>query len=328
MNRAVLARRASAFALALVLAAYPAASWTQSAFPSKPVRYVVPFGAGGSPDIVGRLIAERLTRQWGHQVVVENRVGAAGVLGTAYVAKAPPDGHTLIQCNIASSGIAVSLYAKMPYDQLRELVGVSRIGVMPNVLTVHPSVPLRTMGEYIAYAKANPGKMSYAAGLVGTSPQLSMELLRMTAKIEVVHIPYKVGAQGVTDTLAGQVPSGIFNLPVSVAPVQGRRLRALAVTSAQRAWQLQDVPTMQEAGVPGYDVSSWYGVCAPAATPVPILDKLNADINAALRAPEMHQRLNELLLPAPSSRDEFDQFIRDEVTRWAQVIKDAGIPKQ
>ena len=155
-----------------------------------------------------------------------------------------------------------------------------------------------------------------------------MELLRLMAKVEVVHIPYKVGAQGVSDTIAGQVPSGIFNLPASVAPVSSKRLRALAVTSAQRAWQLPDVSTMQEAGLPGYEVNSWYGVCAPAATPTPLLDKLNADITAALRAPEVHQRLNDLLQPAPSSREGFDQFIRAEVARWAQVIKDAGIPQQ
>jgi tripartite-type tricarboxylate transporter receptor subunit TctC len=310
-------RRARPAVLAAFAGAFCIASSDASGqgFPGKPVRYVVPFGAGGSPDIVGRLLAERLTRLWGQQVVVENRVGAAGVLGTAYVAKSPPDGHTLVQCNIASSGIAVSLYAKMPYDHLRDIAAVARIGLLPNVLTVHPSVPLKSMKEYIGYAKAYPGRMSYAAGLVGTSPQLSMELLRLIAKIEIVHIPYKVGAQGVTDTVAGQVPSGIFNLPVSVPHVQSKRLRALAVTTAQRAWQLPDVPTMQEAGLPGYEVSSWYGVCAPAATPAPILDKLHTDITAVLNTPEVNERLRDLLQPAPSSRDDFDRFIRAEIAR-------------
>jgi len=298
-------------------------------FPTKPVRYVVPFGAGASPDIVARLLAERLTRLWGQQVFVENRVGFAGVLGTAFVAKSPPDGHTLVQCNVASSGIAISLFAKMPYDQVRDLAPVTRIGLTPNLLTVHPSVPIRSMKGFIAYAKAHPGKLSYASGLVGTSPQLSMELIKLMAKIDVVNIPYKIAAQGITDTIGGQIPIGIFNFPSMVAPVQAGRLRALAVTSATRVAQLPSAPTMQEAGLPGYEVNSWYGVCAPAATPAAVLDKLHSDINSVLRIPEIQQRLEELVIGGPpTSRGEFDQFIRGEIARWAKVIKDAGIPQQ
>ena len=217
-------------------------SWPQSGrgrarrgrrpFPTKTVRYVVPFGAGGSPDIVARLLTERLTRLWGQQVIVDNRVGVAGVLGTAFVAKSPPDGHTLVQCNVASSGIGVSLFAKMPYDQLRDIAAVTRIGMTPNIIFVHPSMPVKTMKQLVAYARANPGKLSYASGLVGTSPQLSMELLKLMAKIDIVSIPYKIGAQGITDNIAGQVPVGISNFPASVAPVQSGRLRPLAVTTA------------------------------------------------------------------------------------------------
>lgn len=307
---------------------YPIASPAQS-FPTKPVRYVVPFGAGGSPDIVGRLLADRLTRLWGEQVFVENRVGAAGVLGTAYVAKSPPDGYTLIQCNIASSAITMSLYAKVPYDQLRDIAPVTRIGLTPNIITVHPSMPMRSIKDIVTYAKANPGKLSYSSGLVGTSPQLSMELFKLMAKIDMVNIPYKVGAQGVSDTIGGQVPISISNFPVSLAPVQSGRLRAIAVTSAERAPQLPSVPTVQESGFPGYDVSSWQGVCAPAATPAALLDKLNADINATLRMPDVKKRLTELVMVgAPTTRGEFDQFIRAEIARWGQVIKDAGIPQQ
>ena len=303
-------------------------SWAQS-FPSKTVRYVVPFGAGGSPDIVARLIAERLTRLWGQQVIVENRVGVAGTMGTAFVAKSPPDGHTLVQCNVASSGIAVSLFAKMPYDQLRDIAAIARIGRMPNVVTVHPSVPFKSMNGLVSYAKTNPGKLSVATGLVGTSPQLSMELINLMAKVELVNIPYKIGAQGISDVLAGQLPIGIFNLPSMVAPVQGGRLRALAVTSAKRVAQIPEVPTMQEAGFPGYEVTSWYGVCGPAGIPPALLEKLHADINAVLGSPELQHRLNELLGEAtPVSREEFDQFIRAEIVKWAQVIKDAKIPLQ
>jgi len=214
MRRVIERRCALAFTIVAAVWACPAASWAQT-FPSKPVRYVVPFGAGGSPDIVGRLLAERLSRLWGQQVVVENRVGVAGVMGTAYVAKSPPDGYTLTQCNIASSGIAVSLYAKMPYDQLRDIAPVTRIGMTPNILTVHPSVPIRSIKEFIAYARAHPGKLSYASGLVGTSPQLSMELFKFMAKIDVVNIPYKIGAQ--CDAEAGKRLFVIFGAGRRVA---------------------------------------------------------------------------------------------------------------
>ena len=330
MRCVIEARRGAIVAAAAAVCMCPVApsSWAQN-FPAKPVRYVVPFGAGASPDIVGRLLADRFTKLWGQQVFVDNRVGAAGVLGTAYVAKAPPDGHTLIQCNIASSGIAVSLYAKMPYDQVRDIAPVTRIGMTPNIITVHPSMPVRTMKQLIAYARANPNKLSYSSGLVGTSPQLSMELIKLKTKTDIVNIPYKIGAQGITDTIAGQVPVNISNFPATVAPVQTGRLRPLAVTSATRAGQAPDVPTVQEAGIPGYEVNSWYGVCAPAGTPMALLDKLNADINSVLRMPDIRQRLDELMMGGPqTSREEFDQFIRAEIAKWAQVIKDAGIPQQ
>ena len=321
-------RRKVILSIAAALLISPAASSAQT-FPTKPVRYVVPFGPGGSPDIVGRLIADRLTRMWGQQVIVDNRVGVAGVMGTAFVAKAPPDGHTLLQCNIASSGIGVSLFAKIPYDHARDIAAVTRIGLTPNIITVHPSMPMKTLKQLIAYARANPGKLSYASGLVGTSPQLSMELLKLTTKIDIVSIPYKVGAQGITDNMAGQIPVGISNFPAALAPVKSGRLRALAVTSATRAASLPDVPTVQEAGVPGFDVSSWQGVCAPGGTPAPLLDKLNADVNSVLRMPDVQQRLQELVMVgAQTTREEFDQFIRAEIARWAKVIKDAGIPQQ
>ena len=321
-------RRCLTASIAAAVWVLPPAAWAQT-FPSKPVRYVVPFGPGGSPDLVGRLLGERLSRLWGQQVIVENRVGAAGVLGTAFVAKSPPDGHTLVQCNVASSGIAVSLNAKMPYDQLRDLAAVIRLGVLPNVITVHPSVPIRSIKEFIAYAKANPAKLSYAAGLIGTSPHLSMEWLKLLGKFDVVHIPYKVGSQGISDTIAGQVPAGVFNLPASVAPVQAGRLRGLAVTSVQRAPALPDLPTIRESGYPNYEVNSWYGVCAPSATPAAILDKLNTDVGSILRIPEFAQRMSELVMDAtPTTREEFDQFIRADIARWAHIIKEAKIPLQ
>jgi tripartite-type tricarboxylate transporter receptor subunit TctC len=303
-------------------------SWGQT-YPTKPVRYVIPFDAGSSPDIVGRTITERLSRLWGQQVIVDNRVGAAGTLGSAYVAKSPADGYTLLQANIASNSIAVSLYAKMPYDQLRDFVPITRIGMTPNCIMVHPSVPFRTVKNMVDYARANPGKLSYSAAVAGTSPHLTMELLKLQLKFDVVHIPYKIGAQAVTDTIGGQVPINISNMPLSMAPVHSGRLRALAVTSAQRVAVLPDVPTMQESGVPSFEVNSWYGLMAPAGTPTAILDKINADMHIALRAPEVEKRMLEAAMPpSPTTRQEFDQFVRGEVARWARVVKEANIPQQ
>ena len=328
MRKVTTARRAVLVSILGMAGCYPAVAPAQN-FPVKPVRYVVPFGAGASPDIVGRLLADRLTRLWGQQVIVDNRVGVAGVLGTALVAKSPPDGYNMVQCNVASSAIAVSLMAKMPYDQLRDLATVTRIGNMPNIIIAHPSAPFRSLPEMVAYARANPGKLSYSSGLPGVSPQLTMELIKLLAKIDIVNIPYKIAAQGLTDTIGGQLPLNVSNLPASVQPVASGRLRAIAVTSATRAPQMPNVPTVQESGFPGYEVQSWYGVCVAAGTPTALLDKLNADFHTVLRIPELQQRLYELgINVAPTSREEFEQYIRAEITRWAQVIKDAGIVQQ
>ena len=302
-------------------------SWAQN-FPVKPVRYVIPFPAGTSNDIVGRLLTDRLTRLWGQQVIVDNRAGASGTIGAAFVAKSPPDGYTLLHCNIAPNAISPSMLATLPYEH-RDFAPITRIGMTPNIITVHPSVPFKSIRELVAYAKSNPGKMSYAAGLVGTSPHLSMEWLKQRMKFDIVHIPYRNAGQGTSDVIAGQIPINIANFPFVIPQVQAGRLRAVAITSAQRVSQLPNVPTVQESGVPGYEVNSWYGVCAPAGTPAPLLDKLHADFTSVLRIPEIEQRLTELVMPpSPTSREEFDQFIRAEIARWAQVIRDAGIPKQ
>jgi tripartite-type tricarboxylate transporter receptor subunit TctC len=308
------------------------ACWTTTApaqtYPTKPVRYVVPFAAGTGNDIVGRLITDRLTRLWGQQVIVDNRAGASGSIGAAFVAKSAPDGYTLLHCNIAPNAISLAMIAKIPY-QHKDFAPITRIGMPPNVIMVHPSVPWKTIKELVAFAKANPGKLSYAASTVGTSPHLTMEWLKLRLKFDIVHVAYKNASQGTGDVMAGQLPVNITNMPFVIAPIKAGRLRALAVASAERQALLPDVPTMQEAGVPDFEVNSWYGVCAPAGTPVAILDKVNADLHAVMRIPEVEQRLGELgMPPAPTTRDEFDQFMRKEIEHWAQVIKDAGIPKQ
>ena len=331
MRCVIEARRGALFPIALaawMCAAFISNSLWAQTYPVKPVRYVIPFPAGTSNDIVGRLLTDRLTRMWGQQVIVDNRVGASGTIGAAFVAKAPPDGYTLLHCNIAPNAISLSLLAEVPY-QHKDFAPITRIGQPTNVIAAHPSTPFRTIKELIAYAKANPGKLNYAAGLVGTSPHLSMEWLKQRMKFDIVHVPYKNAAQGTSDVIAGQLPINITNIPLLMTYIKAGRLRALAVMSKERQALLPDVPTMHESGVPDFEVNSWYGVCAPAAVPVALLDKLNADLHAVLRIPEVEQRLTELgMPPAPTTRDEFDKFMRAEIARWAQVIKAANIPKQ
>ena len=298
-------------------------------YPAKPVRYIVPFPAGASPDIVARLIADRFTRTWGQQVLVENRPGAGGTVGAAVAAKSPADGYTLFQCNIASSAIAESLYEKLPYDHQRDFAPLSRIGITPSVLVVHPSMPARSVKEFIAYARANPGQLSYGSSAAGVSPQLAMELFKSTAKIDVVHIAYKGAPQALSEVIAGQIPSSMQTAPAVLPAIHSGHVRALAVTSLQRIAQLPLVPTIHETALPGFDVNSWYGLCAPAGTPAAILDKVYADLVAVLRMPEIQQRFRDMVIEvAPTTREEFAQFIRDETTRWARVIRDAGIPRQ
>ncbi len=330
MRSAIRANRGSIYAFVYTIAVavwiYPAVLSAQT-FPVKPVRYLVPFAAGTGNDIVARIISDPLTRLWGQQVIVDNRGGASGSIGAAFVARSPADGYTLLHCNIAPNAISLSMIADLPYAH-KDFAPVTRIGMPPNVIVVHPSTPFRSIKQLLAYAKANPGKLSYASGTPGTSPQLTMEWLKLRMKFDIVNIPYKNAGQGTSDVMAGQIPINVTNTPLVIAPIQDGRLRALAVASAKRQELLPNVPTMAESGVPDFEVNSWYGVCAPAATPTAVLDKLNADLHAVMRIPEVEKRLTGLgMPPAPTSRDEFDKFMRAEIDRWAQVIKDANIPK-
>ena len=327
MCGAIGATRVWMFAVVAAAGVWASASWGQN-FPVKPVRYVVPFPAGTSNDIVGRLLADRLTKLWGQQVVVENRAGASGTIGAAFVAKSPPDGYTLLHCNIAPNAISPSMIAKLPYGH-KDFAPITRIGMPPNVIAVHPSTPFKTIKHMVAYAQANPGQLSYAAGLVGTSPHLTMEWLKQRLKFEIVHVPYVNASQGTMSVVTGEIPINVTNMPFIIGQIRAGRLRTLAVASAQRQALLPDVPTMHESGVPEFEVNSWYGVCAPAGVPAPLLDKLNADIREVLRNPDLEQRLGDLgMPPATTTREEFDQFIQSQIARWAQVIRDAGIPKQ
>jgi tripartite-type tricarboxylate transporter receptor subunit TctC len=333
----IISCRTSIFALAVFACALATPCWTQTpsatnpaqVFPTKPVRYVVPFPAGGSPDIIARLITERFTRMWGQQVLVDNRSGAGGTVGAAYAAKAPADGYTLFQCNIASSAIAPSLYAKLPYDHQRDFAPLSRIGLTPNVLVVHPSLPTRSVKEFIAYAKANPGKLSYGTSAAGSSQLLTMELFKLTAKVDVLFIPYKGAPQSLSDTIGGQIPCTVQSAPGVLSAIRTERVRALAVTSLKRIPQLPEVPTLHESALPNFEVNSWYGLCAPAATPAPILDKVLGDLMTVLRMSDIQQRFGDLVIEvSPNSPQEFAQFIRAETSRWARVIRAAGIPQE
>jgi tripartite-type tricarboxylate transporter receptor subunit TctC len=219
------------------------------------------------------------------------------------------------------------MMAKIPYEH-KDFAPITRIGMPPNIIVVHPSTPWRSIKDMVSYAKANPGKLSYAAGLVGTSPHLTMEWLKQRLKFDIVHVPFVNASQGTNQVIAGEIPINVTNMPFVIGQLQAKRVRAIAVASAQRQPLLPDVPTAQEQGVTDFEVNSWYGVCAPAGVPAALLDKLNADVHEAMRAPDIERRLTELgMPPAPTTRDEFDQFIRTEIARWAQVIKDAGIPK-
>src|SRR5512138_486603 len=275
-------------------------------FPSRPLRQIVPFPPGGGVDIVTRIVAAKWTELLGQPIVVENRAGAGGTLGADHAAKAVADGYTLLTCQVASHGVSPALYNKLPYDHIRDFAPLSLIGKTPNVLVVHPSVPARTLKEFVALIKANPGKYNYASPGFGTSPQMTMELFKLTAGIDLFHVPYKGGAPALADVMAGQVAGMFGNLPEQLGAIKGGKTRALAVTSLHRNPQLPDVPTVAESGYPGFEVTVWYGVCTQAAVPKPILDKLHTTLIQTLELPEMKARLAESSIDAsPTTPEEF-----------------------
>jgi tripartite-type tricarboxylate transporter receptor subunit TctC len=297
-------------------------------YPTKPVRLLVGFAPGGGVDQSARIVAARLNELWGQPVVIDSRAGAGGTIATDIAAKAPPDGYSLLFCGIWSHGVAPSLYKHLPYDHYRDFAPVSMIGTTPNVLVVHPGFPSKTLGDFIAYAKANPGKVSIASPGVGSSPHMTLELFRLTTGIDILHVPYKGGAPALADLLGGHIPAMFDNMSTQLSVMKAGRTRALAVTSPKRSVHLPDVPTMRESGVP-IDVTVWYGICAPAAVPKPIIGKLNADLKRALSTPDTQRRLVELGVDAaPSTPEQFAAFIKSETETWARVVRDAKVPQQ
>jgi tripartite-type tricarboxylate transporter receptor subunit TctC len=310
--------------LALAALAAVCAAHAQT-FPSKPPKLYVGFIPGGGVDQTARITTAKLAEIWGTPITVENKTGAGGTIAAEATAKAPPDGYTLVLCNIGSHGIGPALYRKLAYDALKDVTYIGMIGVTPNVLAVHPSVPASTVAEFIAYARANPGKLSYGSSGVGTSTHLGVELFKSMAGVDIVHVPYKGGAASSADLAAGQVQLVITNMPEQVAYVTTGRTRALGVSTAKRSPRFPDLPTIAET-LPGYEVTVWYGICGPGRMAAPLVAKINADLNRALTSPETTQRLSGAgIEPAPGSPAEFRVFAEREIAKWAKVVKDTGI---
>ena len=294
-------------------------------YPARPLRLIVPTAPGGGTDFTGRLVAAKLSETMGQQVVVENRGGGGGSVGADNAAKATPDGYTLLLGSIATHAVNPALYKKLPYDHLKDFAPVSLIGTVPNALVVHPTVPVKSMQEFITYAKANPGKINYGSSGVGSPPHLSMELLRSMTGVNLVHVPYKGAGPALADLLGGQVQAMCTSLAGLINFVKSGRVRALGVTTAKRNPQLPDVPTIVESGVPGYEVTIWYAVFAPVATPKAIVDKLNAEMVKALNSSEMKERMAlQGMDPAPSTPAELIAFVKIETAKWAKAAKDSG----
>ena len=294
-------------------------------YPARPLRLIVPTAPGGGTDFTGRLVAAKLSETMGQQVVVENRGGGGGSVGADNAAKATADGYTLLLGSIATHAVNPALYKKLPYDHLKDFASVSLIGTVPNALVVHPSLPVKSMQEFITYAKANPGKINYGSSGVGSPPHLSMELLRSMTGINLVHVPYKGAGPALADLLGGQVQAMCTSIAGLINFVKSGRVRALGVTTAKRNPQLPDVPTIVESGVPGYEVTIWYAVFAPVATPKAIVDKLNAEMVKALNSSEMKERMAlQGMDPAPSTPAELTAFVKVETAKWAKAAKDSG----
>ena len=312
-------------AVLATLAALPA---TAQNYPTRAVRLVVPSSPGGGTDITGRIIAQKLSEQLGQQVVVDNRAGAGTIIGNEIVAKAPPDGYTLLM-GLSTLAINPSMYAKLPYDAIKDLAPVSLAVLSPNILTVHPSVPAKTVKEFIALAKAKPGTITFGSAGQATSPHLSGELLKVLAKIDIVHVPFKGSGQSVISSLAGEIAANFPSVPTAIPYIKAGKLRGLGVTTAKRSQALPDVPSIAEAGVPGYEATQWFGVLAPAGTPRPIIDRLNQEIVKLLKLPDVRDRLiADGTDPVGNTPEEFAAYIRSETEKWTKVIKAAGIKPQ
>ncbi len=308
--------------VALILAAAGAAAQT---YPTKPIRLVVPFPAGGTTDILAREVGQRLSASLGQPVVIDNRPGAAGNIGTELVAKSAPDGYTLLMCTVSTHAINPNLYAKLPYDHVADFAPVILVASVPNVLEVTPTLPVNSVADLIKLAKDKPGQINFASSGSGTSIHLSGELFKTMAGVDMTHVPYRGSAPALTDLIAGQVQVMFDNLPSSLPQIKAGKLRAIAVTSAQRAPALPNVPTIAESGLPGFEATSWFGVVAPAGTPPAIVARINADLNEWLQSPDAKEKLlAQGAAAGGGSPEQFAAFIQAETEKWAKVVKSSG----
>lgn len=301
------------------------AAQAQAAFPGKPLSIIVPFAAGGATDILARIIGQALSMEIGQSVIIENRPGAGGNIGGQLAAKAAPDGHTLFMGAVGTHAINPSLYKKMPYDPIKDLAPLTRVANVPNLLVANPQQPFKTVPELIAYAKANPGKVNFGSSGNGTSIHLSGEMFSHMAKVDIVHVPYKGSAPAMNDLLGNQIAIMFDNMPSALQYVRAGKLNALAVTSAKRSPELPNVPTIAEAGVPGYEASSWFGLFVPVATPAPVQTRLHAALVKVLARPDVKKRMAEQGAEVVSEQPEqFAAFIQAESLKWGKVVRTSG----
>ena len=316
------------FALAgsLALIGCAAAHAQQPAYPSKPLKLIMSFPAGGPTDIVGRLIGQKLTDAWGQNVVIDNRPGGGGMIGGALAAKSPPDGYTLFLGGISTLSIAPFVQKNMPFDPTRDFQPVSRTTLQPLLLMTHPTLPVKTVKEFIALARARPGQINYASSGPGGSGHLAGELFRMMTNTNIVHVPYRGAPPALLDLMSGQVQTMFGTILASVPHMRSGRLRGIAITGPRRSEAVPEVPTFAESGLPGYDASSWNGIVVPSGTPRPIVDKLNAEIVKIMQMPAVLERLApDGTLAISSTPEEFAAFIKSEQAKWSKVVREAKI---
>ena len=293
-------------------------------YPSKPARLILPFGAGASTDIIGRIFAQRFSEAWGQTLVIDNRPGAGGILGTELAARAAPDGYTIFTYGI-NQAITPHLHKKLPYDALRDFMPLSLYATMPNILCVNLSMPVTTISEFIKHVKANPGKFKYGSSGIGASPHLTMALFASVTGLDMVHVPYKVASQGYTDAISGEIQTFFFNLPGPLPFVKAGRLRAIAVTSAKRAEQLPNVPTIIESGVPDFEVTVWQGYAMPKGTSKAHMASIHAAMIKALAVPDLKLRFFENgVAAAPQTPEAFAKFIQADHARWGKAVAVSG----
>ena len=311
--------------LAGLLSATALAAGYAQDYPVKPVRLILPTAAGGSLDAVGRVIAQKFTEHFGQQVVVDNKPGAGGILGTETAAHAAPDGYTLLIASNGNLATTQGLYKKIPYDPVRDFAPVVLMTETPYIVVVHPSLPVKTVADLIRLAKARPGQLNYASSGSGSTPHLAGELFKAMAKVNIVHVPYKGSPAALTSLLSGETVVGITGMPSSWAQVKAGRIRALGVAGTRRSTTAPELPTVAESGLPGYEVNSWSGLLAPAATPKPIVARLNAEVIKILAESDVRQQLlNQGFEVLGGTPEQFGVFIKSEIVKWTRVIRDAG----